>query len=96
MFDILDSQSDSSDATSTVKRWDCRWTPSEAYDSSGTSTTSEQGEEYTDYLRSMGYTTKSTRENYCNTGANVAHHANQSFGYLIFYYHLKKILSHEY
>uniref|UniRef100_A0A0C9RNY1 Ppfibp1_0 protein n=1 Tax=Fopius arisanus TaxID=64838 RepID=A0A0C9RNY1_9HYME len=44
--------SDSSDATSTVKRWDCRWTPSEAYDSDGTSSTSERG--YTeDYPREM-------------------------------------------
>ncbi|XP_015595925.1 liprin-beta-1 isoform X2 [Cephus cinctus] len=49
-----DSQSDSSDATSTLKRWDCRWTPSEAYDSSGTSSTSEQGEEYAeDYPRGV-------------------------------------------
>ncbi|XP_063989136.1 liprin-beta-1 [Diachasmimorpha longicaudata] len=47
-----DSPSESSDATSTVKRWDCRWTPSEAYDSDGTSSTSEQG--FTeDYSREM-------------------------------------------
>ncbi|XP_043269082.1 liprin-beta-2 isoform X2 [Venturia canescens] len=50
----IDSQSDSSDAASTIKRWDCRWTPSEAYDSSGTSSTSEQGEEYAeDYPRGV-------------------------------------------
>jgi len=40
------SQSDSSDATSTIKRWNSRWTPSEGYDSSDTSTNSDVGDEY--------------------------------------------------
>lgn len=42
----LGSQSDSSDAASTIKRWNSRWTPSEGYDSSGTSSNSEEGDEY--------------------------------------------------
>ncbi|OXU23679.1 hypothetical protein TSAR_010686 [Trichomalopsis sarcophagae] len=41
-----DSQSESSDAASTIKRWDNRWTASELYDSSGTTSTSEPGEDY--------------------------------------------------
>lgn len=46
------SQSDSSDAASTIKRWNSRWTPSEGYDSSGTSTNSDVGDEYVeDYRR---------------------------------------------
>ncbi|KAF7390903.1 hypothetical protein HZH66_009383 [Vespula vulgaris] len=40
-----DSQSDSSDAASTIKHWDSQWTPSEGYDSSGTSN-SGCGEDY--------------------------------------------------
>ncbi|XP_018314834.1 liprin-beta-2 isoform X3 [Mycetomoellerius zeteki] len=40
------SQSDSSDAASTIKRWNSRWTPSEGYDSSGTSTNSDVDDEY--------------------------------------------------
>ncbi|XP_012530529.1 liprin-beta-2 isoform X2 [Monomorium pharaonis] len=39
-------QSDSSDTASTIKRWNSRWTPSEGYDSSGTSTNSDMGDEY--------------------------------------------------
>ncbi|XP_031783516.1 liprin-beta-1 isoform X3 [Nasonia vitripennis] len=41
-----DCQSESSDAASTIKRWDNRWTASELYDSSGTTSTSEPGEDY--------------------------------------------------
>ncbi|XP_025162948.1 liprin-beta-2 isoform X3 [Harpegnathos saltator] len=49
------SQSDSSDAASTIKRWNSRWTPSEGYDSSGTSSNSEEGDEYIeDYPRGIG------------------------------------------
>ncbi|XP_024884367.1 liprin-beta-2 isoform X4 [Temnothorax curvispinosus] len=48
------SQSDSSDAASTIKRWNSRWTPSEGYDSSGTSTNSDVGDEYVeDYPRDI-------------------------------------------
>ncbi|KAL0103427.1 hypothetical protein PUN28_017593 [Cardiocondyla obscurior] len=48
------SQSDSSDAASTIKRWNSRWTPSEGYDSSGTSTNSDAGDEYAeDYPRDI-------------------------------------------
>lgn len=48
------SQSDSSDAASTIKRWNSRWTPSEGYDSSGTSTNSDVGDEYiVDYTRDI-------------------------------------------
>ncbi|CAL1684710.1 unnamed protein product [Lasius platythorax] len=43
------SQSDSSDAASTIKLWNSRWTPSEGYDSSGTSSDSDAGDE--DYPR---------------------------------------------
>ncbi|XP_039312389.1 liprin-beta-2 isoform X2 [Solenopsis invicta] len=46
------SQSDSSDAASTIKRWNSRWTPSEGYDSSGTSTNSDEYVE--DYPRDIG------------------------------------------
>ncbi|XP_029676628.1 liprin-beta-2-like [Formica exsecta] len=42
----LRSQSDSSDAASTIKLWNSRWTPSEGYDSSGTSSDSDVGDEY--------------------------------------------------
>ncbi|KAK2582301.1 hypothetical protein KPH14_004640 [Odynerus spinipes] len=42
-----ESQSDSSDAASTIKHWDSQWTPSEGYDSSGTSN-SGGGEDYTE------------------------------------------------
>ncbi|XP_011861050.1 PREDICTED: liprin-beta-2 isoform X3 [Vollenhovia emeryi] len=45
------SQSDSSDAASTIKRWNSRWTPSEGYDSSGTSTNSDVGDEYVEDIR---------------------------------------------
>ncbi|XP_032672080.1 uncharacterized protein LOC116844542 isoform X3 [Odontomachus brunneus] len=49
------SQSDSSDAASTIKRWNSRWTPSEGYDSSGTTSNSEEGDEYIeDYPRDIG------------------------------------------
>ncbi|XP_034950172.1 liprin-beta-2 isoform X2 [Chelonus insularis] len=47
-----ESQSDSSDATSTVKQWSCRWTPSEVYDSSGSSSEAEKSREFSEYLRS--------------------------------------------
>ncbi|XP_014486474.1 PREDICTED: uncharacterized protein LOC106750559 isoform X2 [Dinoponera quadriceps] len=48
------SQSDSSDAASTIKRWNSRWTPSEGYDSSGTSSNSEEDDEYIeDYPRDI-------------------------------------------
>lgn len=43
-----DSQSDSSDTTSTMKRNGCRETTSEVYDSSATSSTPEPGDEYPD------------------------------------------------
>ncbi|XP_012231629.1 liprin-beta-2 isoform X2 [Linepithema humile] len=45
------SQSDSSDAASTIKRWNSRWTPSEGYDSSGTSSISDDYVE--DYPRDI-------------------------------------------
>ncbi|XP_011646044.1 liprin-beta-2 isoform X2 [Pogonomyrmex barbatus] len=46
--------SDSSDAASTIKRWNSRWTPSEGYDSSGTSTNSDMGDDYVeDYPREI-------------------------------------------
>lgn len=39
--------SDTSNSASTVKPWDCRWTPSEVYDSTESSSTStEQGQDY--------------------------------------------------
>ncbi|XP_044008496.1 liprin-beta-1-like isoform X2 [Aphidius gifuensis] len=42
-----DSMSDTSNSASTVKPWDCRWTPSEVYDSTESSSTStEQGQDY--------------------------------------------------
>ncbi|KAI4478044.1 hypothetical protein M0804_012235 [Polistes exclamans] len=51
---ISDSQSDSSDAASTIKHWDSQWTPSEGYDSSETSN-SGCGEEYAeDYQHRIG------------------------------------------
>ncbi|XP_011348608.1 liprin-beta-2 isoform X3 [Ooceraea biroi] len=49
------SQSDSSDAASTIKHWNSRWTPSEGYESSGTSTNSDVGDGYLqDYPRGTG------------------------------------------
>ncbi|XP_050460208.1 liprin-beta-2 isoform X3 [Cataglyphis hispanica] len=43
---VKGSQSDSSDAASTIKLWNSRWTPSESYDSSGTSSDSNAGDDY--------------------------------------------------
>ncbi|XP_011500891.1 PREDICTED: liprin-beta [Ceratosolen solmsi marchali] len=44
----INSQSESFDAASTIKHWNNRWTPSELYDSSGTTSTSEPSEDYTE------------------------------------------------
>jgi hypothetical protein len=46
LVDHSDSQLESSDAASTIKRWNNRWVPTEFYDSSGTTSTSEPGEDY--------------------------------------------------
>lgn len=52
------SQSDSSDAASTIKLWNSSWTPSEGYDSSGTSSDSDAGDEYVeDYPPGIARTT---------------------------------------
>lgn len=49
------SHSDSSDTASTIKRWNSRWTPSEGYDSSDTSSVSEEGGECIDnYPQNVG------------------------------------------
>ncbi|XP_020283903.1 liprin-beta-2 isoform X2 [Pseudomyrmex gracilis] len=51
------SQSDSSDAASTIKRWNSRWTPSEGYDSSGSTSSNDYVE---DYPRDSGMTSEPT------------------------------------